>query len=231
MKNMVKVLILLSAFILFCMVGCRNHSVPTDPSATHTPSVSGTATPEIIIETGVTRGDNHGLQMEQFVVVVMDGAGATLNTASITMTGPTGVIGLPNSQGSLNYSSFSVVDCPNGAQFYVSVTYNAVNYTGTFTFPGAINIAADGSSVSWPYTATYVMLDLNGPSGTSKNYGPTVITSPFNVASTGIFSDGSGTYDIMVETILLDMNSGYMSYPKLQSILILEDMSWQDITR
>jgi hypothetical protein len=226
MKNSSKVLISISAFILFCMAGCRNHTVPTDPNA------AGTATPQVIIETALSRGDNHGLQMEQFVISVMDSKGATLNSALITMKGPTGVIGLPDSPGFLNYSSSSLVDCPNGAQFYVSVTYNAVNYCGTFTFPGAINIASDGSSISWPYTATYVMIGLTDPSwSVTKNYGPAALTNPFNVTATNIFSSGPGDYNIMVETFLIDTNSSYMSYPKLQSILIMEDMTWQYITR
>ena len=231
MKNTLKLIIVISAFILFCMAGCRNHSVPTDPNATHTPSAVGTATPVMVIDVAITRGDNHGLQMEQFMVMAMDSSGSTLSAATITLSGPTGVIGLPSSVGYLTYSSFTVADCPNGAQFYISVTSNSVNYNGTFTFPSAINFASDGSSISWPYTATIVQIGLTDPLYASKHYGPGYIASPFNVTATNIFNAGPGDYDLMAQITVMNTNAGFMNNPNVLCILTTEDLNWQYVTR
>jgi hypothetical protein len=142
--------------------------------------------------------DNSGLLLEQYAVTAADSAGVTLTTAAVSLIGPAGIIGLPSANGVMTYSTLG--SAPNyqfSAQYAVSVTYNAVNYYGTFTSNPDITIAADGSQVSWPYAADSAMIVLYTPYAcmTMQMYGP-YLTSPFDVNATGIYAHCAGDYQI-----------------------------------
>lgn len=217
------------AFVMVIVViisyGCRSHSAPSDPDA----GSSSTSDYDYIVLAQFHKGNNHTLNSEIFAVVLMNGEGVTVTASTITLTGPTGVIGLQNSTGGIMYYSDDVHDkYIHGGLYSVSFTVEGSTYTGTIIPPGELVIAADGSSVSWPFSSAMTSISVRNPDWNSQSYGP-FINSPFDVNATGIYSYGAGEYSIYAS--VTKMEDGFMPYPRIGSTYVCSETKWVDVIK
>lgn len=175
-------------------------------TSTITPLTTATPTATITITATITDGvnivvsmqmmDNNGIMgTEQFVIHAIDNAGATLNVSSVTLAGPTGPLAGTITDSVYTFTAPVTTDYVPSGSYTVTVGYNAVNYTGTFSLPGNMAIAADGSTVTWPGSATIALITVIKPNMTSSMFGP-AISSPVDLNTLGVYSLGAGTYTI-----------------------------------
>ncbi len=194
---MKKKILLCIAFLI--AVAFASTSCSPNPGTGPSPNPTATSGAAVNIMVIAQMSDNSGvLGIEQFAVYAADGQGATLTAASVTLTGPTGSISVTTTTSNIfTYSAMSTADYVPGGSYTVTVNHNSTNYSGTFTLPGNMTIAADGSTVTWPYTATAAIISVTtpAPAMVMHTYGPS-LTSPYNLTATGVYSAGSGSYNI-----------------------------------
>ncbi len=150
----------------------------------------------------------YGTPQEVFIVMATDPSGNTLTNADVSISGPNGLI-CESPDGYATYTGASVYHYIEQAEYSVSVIYNSVNYSGSFTTENDHVISPDGSTISWDYPADVAMVMAYDPAFNMYTYGPP-LTSPFDVDGTGLYTNGAGDYILypVIEKLTPDFISG-----------------------
>ncbi len=204
--------------IALVMAGCNKKTTwsPTIPAST------------LVISAQISRQESSASlgQTVYDVMLIDSGTMAGISGAEVTVTGPTGIVTVPENAAGIYGLQLLGADVATYYQFNqtytVDITIGGKTYTASSVAPGNITIAADGSLVTWTVEGNSDIISAMAPDSSMVSIPPSGsgnANSPANITGTGILSKGAGSY--MVQATIINQFTNAFSGANVGSALVV----------